>query len=108
MKLKSVRFKENVRLPNGSLASFASLESTTQRISYLELVDGFVVLHRQHLSTIVPLSNVSHCETMEEPAIDMFSTGQPKGYSHEQEEGIPPDGKPAKKAKKGRKKAAVL
>lgn len=108
MKLKTVRFKNNVRLPNGSLVSYASLDDRNQRISYIELVDGFVIVHKQHLSVIVPLSNVAHCETMEEPAIDMFSTGQPKGYSHEQEEGIPPDGKPAKKAKKGRKKAAVL
>ena len=107
MNLKSVRFKNNVRLPNGSLASYAALTDVNQRLSYIELVEGFVVIHRRHLSTVVPLSNVAHCETMEEPAIDMFSIGQPKGYSHEQEENIPV-GKPTKKAKKGRKKTAVL
>ena len=108
MKLKSVRFKNNIRLPNGSLSSHANMAATTQQISYIELVEGFVVVHRHHMSTIVPLSNVAHCETMEEPAINMFSAGQPKGYSHEQEEGIPTHGKPAKKAKKGRAKTAVL
>lgn len=107
MKLKSVRFKNNIRLPNGSLSSHANMAAVTQQISYIELVEGFVVVHRHHLSTIVPLSNVAHCETIEEPAIDMFSTGQPKGYSHEQEENIPV-GITTKKAKGGGKKAAVL
>jgi len=107
MNLKSVRFKNNVRLPNGSLASYAALTDVNQRLSYIELIEGFVVIHRRHLSTVVPLSNVAHCETMEEPAISLFSKEQPKGHSHEQEEGLSAGGKP-KKTKKGRKKAAVL
>jgi hypothetical protein len=107
MKLKSVRFKSNVRLPNGALASYAALTDVNQRLSYIELVEGFVVIHRQHLSTIVPLSNVAHCETMEEPTISLLSKEQPKGHSHEQKEGLGVGGKP-KKTKKGRKKTAVL
>lgn len=106
MKLKSVRFIHNVRLPNGSISSHATVESDYQRISYIELVPNFVLVHREHKTTAIPLSNVAHCESIEEPAIGLFLENPPEGHSSEEaEQG---KGKNTKTARGRKKKASVL
>ena len=107
MKLKTVRFKTNIRLPNGTLSSHATVVNPRQRISYIEMVGNFIVIHKDHLSTIVPLSNVAHCETMEEPAINLLTNTAPEGHSHVEEAEQGKGTNPAK-TKKARKKASVL
>ena len=110
MKLKSVRFKTNIRLPNGTLSSHATVVNPRQRLDYIELKDDMVVIHKQHLSTLVPLSNVAHCETLEEPAINQLPTwlSESPESSRHGEETKQGSGSKSTKAKKERKKASVL
>ena len=110
MKLKSVKFINNVRIPNCAPSSYASLSTTRQKLDYIELQEDLIVIHKQHLSTLVPLSNVAHCETLEEPAINQLPIRRkesPESSRHGEETKQGQGTKPAK-AKKGRKKASIL
>lgn len=106
MRLKSVQFRDNVRVRHGKLSRLATIEDAQGwGADYIELIDGIVIVHKNHESTCVPLENVDSFETLNEPAIHEFkkeATKDDKQKGKQAPRGI------AKKQTKAKKKTAAV
>ncbi len=106
MKIKSVVFLNAVRLPNRYMSKFATSEpGMKQSLDYICLVDGCVIVHKDHKSVCVPLAGVVSFETAEEPAVHEFSKKENPRVGEKREHG---KGGTAKKKGRPKKKASVL
>jgi hypothetical protein len=88
MILSCVKTIDACRLPNGEVKSFFCKERTRD-VSYIKLVNSFVLIHSKHQTVVVPMSNVSYFKAEDESELP--------GLGNHGKEGTPQ--KASKKAK---------